>query len=115
MRTKINSAEASKKETVLEGEGQAATIMQEAKSLCEALNNISFALQQSKIGDAEESMALNLRLTEQYMEALEHILNKSSTLMIPQSDGGQNEGLTSPKNIAQIMATYKHVMGGNQN
>lgn len=44
------------------------------------------------------------------MEALETILHKSNTLMIPQSSGA-GDNLTSPQNIAQIMATYKHVMG----
>ena len=92
MRSKINSAEASKKEQVFEGKGQAATIVQEAKSLCEALNSISFALQQSDVQSSQQ--ALNLRLTEQYMDALEQILRKSTSLMIPSA--GQRDSLTSP-------------------
>ena len=63
MRSKINSAEATKKESVLEGEGQAAAILQEARSLCEALNSISFALEKSNL-DENDNSALNLRLTE---------------------------------------------------
>jgi len=45
------------------------------------------------------------------MESLEAILRKSTTLMIP--GGNESNGdITSPKNIAQILTTYKHVMGG---
>ena len=93
MRSKINSAEATKLESVLEGEGQAATILQEARSLCLALNSISYALEQSELA-THQSQALNLRLTEQYMEALELIMKKSTTLMIP-SNGSAGD-LTSP-------------------
>ena len=81
-KSKINSAEASKRESVMHGEGEAAAILQEAKSLCQALDNISDALRFANL-ESDESLALNLRLTEQYMEALELIMKKSTTLMIP--------------------------------
>jgi len=45
------------------------------------------------------------------MESLDAILRKSTTLMVPGGGEGSND-LTSPKNIAQILTTYKHVMGG---
>ena len=44
MRSKINIAEAIKREYVLEGEGQAAAILQEALSLCESLDSISSSI-----------------------------------------------------------------------
>ena len=47
------------------------------------------------------------------MEALELIMKKSSTLMIPQT--GSSGDITSPANIAQIMATYNHLSKGGSN
>ena len=44
MRSKINIAEAIKNELLFEGQGEAAKITNEAKSLCEALNNIAVAI-----------------------------------------------------------------------
>jgi hypothetical protein len=41
MMSKINLAESVKREFILDGEGQAAAILQEAKSLCESLDSIS--------------------------------------------------------------------------
>jgi len=64
MRSKINNAEARKRESVLEGQGAAATIMQEAKSMCKALESISISFQSANINEASQSEALNLRLTE---------------------------------------------------
>ena len=50
------------------------------------------------------------------METLQEILRKSNTLLIPQEAEGSSGSLTSPQNIAQIMATYNHVSaGGGQN
>jgi hypothetical protein len=66
--------------------------------LCESLDNIAFAIQMG----VDKSEAMNLRLTEQYLEALERIFAKSSTLMVPE---GGSQG------VAELMATYKHVMG----
>ena len=48
---------------------------------------------------------MNLRLTEQYLEALEKILQKSSTLLVP--PGGS-------QSMAELMTTYKHIMGSDK-
>jgi regulator of protease activity HflC (stomatin/prohibitin superfamily) len=101
MRSKINIAEGVKREAVLNGEGQARKIMLEAESLCESLDSIAFGIKQG----VNASEAMNLRLTEQYLEALEKILAKSSTLMVPPG-GGQS--------MAELMTTYKHIMGADK-
>jgi len=44
MQSKINIAEGIKREHILDGEGQAAAILQESKSLCESLDSISSAI-----------------------------------------------------------------------
>jgi len=64
MMSKINIATGIKREAILDGEGQAERILQEAKSLCEALSSISGAVSNSS------GQALKLRLSEQYMDAL---------------------------------------------
>ena len=79
--------------------------------MCKALESIAISFKGANIDEASQSEALNLRLTEQYMESLDAILRKSTTLMIP-GNGGSNGDMTSPQNIAQILTTYKHVMGG---
>lgn len=61
MRSKINIAEGIKREHILDGEGQAAAIIQEAKSLCESLDAISNAIIQNK---GTGGQALKLRLSE---------------------------------------------------
>lgn len=61
MRSKINIAEGIRREAILDGEGQAAKILQEAKSLCESLKSISEAI---NINKDEGSKALKLRLSE---------------------------------------------------
>lgn len=48
MRSKINIAEGIKREHILDGEGQASAILQEAKSLCESLDSISDSINRNK-------------------------------------------------------------------
>lgn len=106
-RTKINIAEGNKRESILRGEGDATKILQEAKSMCESLNSISGAINNSMKGGAHESEALNLRLTEQYLDAMGEIMGKSTILMTPPN---QNGGTQS---VAEILTMYKHIVGGN--
>lgn len=68
MQSKINVAQGIKRQAILDGEGQAEKIMQEAKSLTQALESIS---NQIKHSGGTESGALKLRLSEQYIEALD--------------------------------------------
>ena len=85
MRSKINIAEGIKREHILDGEGQAAAILQEAKSLCESLDSISSAI---NMNEGSGGQALKLRLSEQYMETLNDIYKKANVLMIPKGDSG---------------------------
>jgi len=61
MRSKINIAEGIKREHILDGEGQASAILQEAKSLCESLDSISQSINTNK---GSGGQALKLRLSE---------------------------------------------------
>ena len=54
-------------------------------SLCKSISNIADALNTSNVGGAEQSKALNLRLTEQYLDAMNTIYEKTSVLMLPES------------------------------
>ena len=84
MRSKINIAEGIKREHILDGEGQAASILQEARSLCESLESISKSI---TLNEGKGGKALKLRLSEQYMETLSEIYRKTSVMMVPESDG----------------------------
>ena len=101
MNSKINIAEGVKREAILNGEGKARKVLLEADSLCESLNSISMAIAKNSSNEA-----LKLRLIEQYLEALNSIFRKSSVLMVPNS--GQTQG------VAEILTTYKHIMGSNK-
>ena len=85
MRSKINIAEGIRAKHLLEGEGEAQKILQEANSLCESLRSIGDTIEASKVGG--DSKALRLRLSEQYLEALSEILQESNVLMTPKEGG----------------------------
>ena len=120
MRSKINIAEGIKTEQILDGEGQAQRILQEARSLCESLNSIGGAinlqhdLNKEKNVDISEIGSLKLRLSEQYLDAMSSILRKSNVLMIPPQNGeGGSKNVFSADQIAQAVSTYKHIMSGS--
>jgi len=98
MLSQVNIAEGIKKEAILEGEGQAAKILMESKSLCESLNSIAFSINHNK--EQGGGQALKLRLSEQYIEAFNNILSKSNVLMVPE---GASQGVTSPSNVASVI------------
>jgi regulator of protease activity HflC (stomatin/prohibitin superfamily) len=108
MLSKINIAEGIKREAILDGEGQAEKILQEANSLSQALGSISGQIRHK---DGQESDALKLRLSEQYIEALSEILNESNVIMVPK--GGDQSSMASPKVLAQAMTVYNQMSGGN--
>ena len=107
MRSKINIAEGIKRESILNGEGQAAAILQESLSLCESLQSIADSIQRN---EGRGGQALKLRLSEQYLETVADIYEKSNVLMTPEDGSGSND-LTSPKNVAQILSVYKSIIG----
>lgn len=82
--SKINIAEGIKQAAILEGQGQAAKIIQEARGICESLERISQSIEAGHNGKGQD--ALRLKLTEQYIEALNEILAHSKVLMIPQGE-----------------------------
>ena len=71
-----------------------------------ALNEIASATKDHG-GDA-----LKMRISEQYIDIVQDILAKSNVLMVP--EGADSDGLGSPRNIAQIMATYNHMSGSGK-
>ena len=59
------------------------------------------------MGGAQELEALNMRLTELYLDAMGEIMSKSTILMTPQNQNGS-------QSIAEILTMYKQIVGGNQ-
>lgn len=86
--------------------------MQEARGICESLERISGAIGSGEGGRGQD--ALRLKLTEQYINALNNILKESKVLMIPRevngsSDNSGNEWTT--QKIATTLTLFKSVLG----
>ena len=52
-------------------------------SVSEAITSIAGALEAGGLSDIGESQALKLRLSEQYLEVVSEIFEKTNVLMIP--------------------------------
>jgi hypothetical protein len=54
-----------------------------------------------------------LKLTEQYIEALSKILQKSNVLMLPPSNGGgaSQNGEWTPDKVATALTMFKAILG----
>jgi regulator of protease activity HflC (stomatin/prohibitin superfamily) len=102
----INIAEGDKSAAVLEGEGVATKIMQEARAIVEALENIAQAIEKD-----EKMVALKLKLTERYLETMADILDKSKLIVIPPSSQNGNSDMT--RQIALGLNLYKNIMDGS--
>ena len=68
---KINVAEGYKEAKILEGQGKAAMITQEARSVVESLKSIGESLQRPNNDISDE--AVRLRMAEQYIRAMHEI------------------------------------------
>ena len=77
--SKINIAHGFKRSQILQGEGAAAQVLQEARSICESLDNIADSLGREGKGHG----ALQLKLNEEYIATLNEILDKSKVVMLP--------------------------------
>ena len=84
--SKINIAEGIKQAQVLDGQGNASKILQEARGICESLERISRSIDSGPSGRGQD--ALRLKLTEQYLQTLQHILTTSKVLLLPGGEGG---------------------------
>ena len=50
------------------------------------------------------SQAINLKLTEDYLDTMEEIMKNAKILMLPEER--ENESMLSTNNIARIISTY---------
>lgn len=100
----INIAEGDKSAAILEGEGQANKILQEARAIVQALNNISASIEKD-----DKMVALKLKLTERYLEAMSDILEKSKILVLPSDSSMKNQTLGQ---IATGLELYNEITGG---
>ncbi len=105
--SKINIAEGIKQAQILDGQGNASKIFQEARGICESLERISRSIGQ----DGRGQDALRLKLTEQYIQTLQHILTTSKVLMLPNEQSANGgDGFTAGK-IATALTLYKQLLG----
>lgn len=101
----INVAEGEKQVSILEGEGEAAKIRQEARGLVISLETIGKALQ-----DTNTEYAVKLKLCMNYLQALNSILKNAQTIMLP--DGQKSELLNT---VIAGMALYNQKLKEHPN
>lgn len=80
--------------------------MQEARGIVESLAQISAAT----TGEAGQH-ALQLRLSEQYLDTLKSILSESNVMVIPGTGAQGGSDNLSPARLATLMALYKQIVG----
>ena len=97
----INIAEGDKLAAILTAEGDANKTLQEARSIIAALTSISKSI---KLDDS--MISLKLKLTERYLEAMNHIMTESKIVVLPPS--AQSNDLTSQ--IATGLELYKDIV-----
>lgn len=98
----INIAEGDKSAAVLDGEGSATRILQEARAIVEALTNISKSIEKD-----EKMVALKLKLTERYLEAMSDIIEESKILVLPASSNSRD---SMTNQIAMGLQLYKNMI-----
>lgn len=79
--SKINIAEGYKQGCLLEGEGKAMSITQEAHAVVETLRSVGSSLK-SEDGSLSEE-ALRMRLSEQYVRAMHEIFVEANIVVLP--------------------------------
>ena len=97
----INIAEGDKLAAILTAEGDANKTLQEARSIIAALTSISKSI---KLDDS--MISLKLKLTERYLEAMNHIMTESKIVVLPPSS--QSNDITSQ--IATGLELYKDIV-----
>ncbi|CDW85053.1 stomatin 2 [Stylonychia lemnae] len=107
--SKINIAEGIKQSAILDGQGNASKILEEARGICQSLERIAKSIESGPGGRGQD--ALRLKLTEQYLEALNQILSTSRVLMLPNESGSGNSDQWSTSKIATAMTLYKQILG----
>ncbi len=95
--SRINIAEGIKLAQILDGQGNASKILQEARGICESLEHLARSIESGENGKGQD--ALKLKLTEQYIQTLNHILTHSNVLMMP-ADSSSGSGEWTPAKIA---------------
>lgn len=98
----INIAEGDKSAAILAGEGIATKVMQEARAIVQALTNIAKSIEQD-----DKMIALKLKLTEKYLEAMSDILEESKVVVLPPS---KDSGQSLTRQIATGLQLYKNIM-----
>ena len=110
----INKALGTKQSLILQGEGAAQQITQEARGIVSSLEEIAAALRRSD-GTMNES-ALRLRLSQQYIGALNKIYAESKFIVLPQSSGASGQANNQTDAIITALALFKQFeLGGSSN
>lgn len=105
-------AEGYKQGKILEGEGKAANILQEARAVVETLKKIGDSLKRPDGVISEQ--ALRLSLADQYVKAMHAIFSEANIVVLPSAIESQvNSGSPlSASSLATAMSLYKSMLGG---
>ena len=110
----INIAEGKKQSMILDGEGAAEKILQEAKSLTEAIRNLGNAIGKDHNGDTQQN-ALRLRMTTEYLKAMEDIYSSVKIVGLPEaagtSGGSGLGGNDTTRELIKAMLVAKETVG----
>lgn len=106
----INIAEGKKQSIILDGEGAAETILQEARSLAEAITNLGNSIQPEGASQATKN-ALKLRITTEYLKALEEIYGSVKIVSLPEDMKGGNTGSELTRELVKSMIVAKETVG----
>ena len=112
--SKINRAQGDKQEQIFEGQASAEEILLEAQALVESIKQIG-----NSIKDEDGNIGKNatqLKITENYLKALQEIYSKVKIIGLPVGAGEANSNGSMSSQFTESLATAlvmsKHVNGG---
>lgn len=111
MTSGINSAQGVKEGTILEGQGEAEKITNEARAIVDSLDSIAQSLTSGTEGAPLREEAIRLRLTERYLAALKNVLGETQVIMMPANGASGENNPMSPQNMAAAMTMYNKLVG----
>ena len=110
---KINIAEGYKQKKILEGQGKAELITQEARSIVQSLKSLGESIKRDD--DSLSDSAIRLRLAESYVKTMHEIFDKSNIIVLPKQLESHSQNPFSSTNIATAMSIYKSMQQGGSN
>lgn len=109
--SKINIADGYKESQILQGEGKAVKIQQEAFAMSETLKSLGSSITMGPEGELQQN-AMNLRLAEQYVRMVHEIFERAEIVILPKSMHSEmrSGNPLSATSLATAFTLYKRMM-----